>query len=193
MRVLSLCSGIGCIDFAAEQAGGEIVGQVEIDEFCQQVLAKHWPHVKRLGAIQEVTGDEFGPIDLLAAGFPCQPSSLAGKRLGREDPRYLWPEIARLLRHIYPRWAVLENVPGLLTVESGRVFRDILWTLAQMGYDARWCVYSAADVGAPHLRERVFVVAHARCERQSAGGLSSRTAPLASLWDDRLASGCPSL
>ena len=169
MRVLSLCSGIGGLDLAAEMAGMEVIGQVEIDPFCQAVLAKHWPCVTRLGDIKEVQGGEFGPIDLITAGFPCQPYSEAGKRLGREDPRYLWPEIARLICAVRPRWIVLENVPGLLTVESGRVFRDILWTLAQMGYDAGWGVYGAADVAAPQLRERVFIVAYTRNQSERGG------------------------
>lgn len=184
MRVLSLCSGIGGLDLAAEMAGMEVIGQVEIDPFCQAVLAQHWPRVTRLSNIEEVQGDEFGTIDLIAAGFPCQPSSMAGKRLGSADPRNLWPQVSRLIRTISPRWVVLENVPGLLSVEAGRLFGTVLWNLAQSGYDAGWQVHSATDVGAPHLRERVFIVAYARRERQPGGRVSGRTAPLGEIFND---------
>ena len=161
LRLLSLCSGIGGADLAAEWTGAiTVAGQVEIDPFCQHILAKHWPHVPRKGDIREVRGDEFGDIDITVAGFPCQPHSLAGKRKGSSDERNLWPEVKRLLSTIKPRWFVGENVPGLLSVEDGRFYGSILADLDALGYRCAWGVYGAGEVGAPHQRERIFLVAY---------------------------------
>jgi len=118
---------------------------------------------------------------ILTAGFPCQPVSFAGKRLGQEDERWLWPEVARVVRVVRPRLVLLENVPGLLVRGMG----DVLGDLAAMGYDAEWQSIPAAAVGAPHIRERVFVVAHpdsyggrcenvSECHRKKIPGLSGR-------------------
>ena len=98
-------------------------------------------------------------VDLICGGFPCQPVSHAGKRKGDADERWLWPQFARIVREVRPRWALIENVPGLLSIDAGRLFRGVLWDLAQAGYDAEWFTLSAADVGAPHLRERVWILA----------------------------------
>lgn len=166
MRMLSLCSGIGGADLAASWANIEVVGQVEIDPFCRQVLAKHWPSVKRMGDIKDVQGNEFGEVDIIVAGFPCQPHSLAGKRQGSQDERNLWPEVKRIISTAQPRWFVGENVSGLLTVESGRFFSGILTDLVTLGYSIGWAVYGACEVGAPHRRERVFIVSHADSDRQ---------------------------
>src|SRR6185437_8225206 len=125
MRVLSLCTGIGGIDLAAEAASMEIVGQVEIDDFCNRVLAYHWPHVRRIRDIYEVNGDEWGTIDLVVAGFPCQPASHAGKRRGAADARWLWPEVARILRAGQPAWVLLENVAGLISLGLDDILGDL--------------------------------------------------------------------
>ncbi|HLZ64364.1 MAG TPA: DNA cytosine methyltransferase [Ktedonosporobacter sp.] len=181
LRLLSLCSGIGGADLSAEWTGEiEVVGQVEIDPFCQSVLAKHWPDVKRMSDIREVNGDEFGAIDLLAAGIPCQGNSLAGKRQGAADERNLWPETRRIIGAARPRWVVVENVVGLLSVDDGQLFATILSDLDQMGYRAGWMVYGASEVGAPHQRERVFLVAHlsgigSRAWRPESAGLVRET------------------
>jgi DNA (cytosine-5)-methyltransferase 1 len=153
---LSLFSGIGGLDLGLERAGWECVGQVEIDPFCQRVLAKHWPHVPRWGDIREVDPDDLPRADLIAGGFPCQPVSSAGKRLGQDDPRWLWPQAARLVRQLRPRWLLLENVPGLLARGMG----DVLGELAACGYDAEWDCIPASAVGAPHQRDRVWIVAY---------------------------------
>jgi DNA (cytosine-5)-methyltransferase 1 len=158
--MLDLCAGIGGASLAASWAGIEIAGQVEIDPFCQAVLAKHWPSVKRMGDIKEVQGHEFGEIDIVFASLPCQPHSLAGKRQGSGDERNLWPEARRIIGKIKPRWVMAENVCGLLTVESGRFFGSILSDLDTLGYRVGWGVYGASEVGAPHRRERIFIVAH---------------------------------
>lgn len=163
---LSLFSGIGGIDLAAEAAGFRTIAFVEQDRYCQAVLRKHWPDVPIFDDVRKVTVDVLKAhgitrVDLVSGGFPCQPFSVAGKRKGADDDRYLWPEMARVIREIRPRWVLGENVPGLLSIDSGRVFGGVVRDLAQMGYRVGWCVYGAGHVGAPHLRKRVFVVAYA--------------------------------
>lgn len=155
----SLFSGIGGMDLGLERAGFECRWQVEIDPFCQRVLAKHWPDVKRYGDVRMV-GEELEPVDLICGGFPCQPHSVAGARRASEDERDLWPEFARLIRLLKPRGVLAENVRGLLSSEDGRFFGRVLRDLAERGYDAEWSVLRAADVGAPHQRARVFLLAH---------------------------------
>ena len=162
MRVLSLFSGIGGIDLGLTRAGMTIVGQVEIDDYCRQVLAKHWPNVKRLGDIKQVRGDEFGPVDLLAGGPPCQPFSVAGKRGGTADDRHLWPEMLRLVCACRPAWVLVENVAGLV----GMVLDVILADLEAEGYRGQAFVVPACAVGAPHRRDRVWIVAHSDGQRQ---------------------------
>ena len=161
MRVGSLFAGVGGFDLGLERAGMRIVWQVEIDEFARAVLARHWPDVPKYGDVRELTGDELDQVDLICGGWPCQPFSYAGKRRGSADERDLWPEFIRIIRRLRPRWVVGENVPGVLTADSGRYFGRILRDLAESGYDAAWRVLRAADLGAPHLRERLFLVAHA--------------------------------
>ncbi len=165
MKVLSLFSGVGGLELGFERSGMKIVGQVEIDRYCQQVLTKHWPNIRRWGDIHEFNDMlESGSItvtaDLICGGFPCQPFSTAGNRKGTEDDRWLWPEFYRTVCAVRPGWVVIENVPGLLSIDSGRVFAGILKDLSEAGYDAEWCVLSAAQVGAPHLRKRLFIVAY---------------------------------
>lgn len=124
LTVGSLFSGIGGLDLGLERAGMEVRWQVEIDPYCQRVLAKHWPNVTRYGDIKTIDWTEVEPIDLVCGGFPCQPVSLAGKRRAQDDPRWLWPEFARCLRVLRPRFALLENVPGILTAGFGSVLAD---------------------------------------------------------------------
>ena len=165
----SLFSGIGGIDLAAEWAGFKTVGMCEIDKFCQQVLDKHWPDVPKWGDVFELTGKEIietcGEIDLLSGGFPCQPFSTAGKRQGEKDERYLWPEMLRIICEVKPRWVLAENVRGILSIDAGRTFGRILADLAESGYRVGWLCYGAGDVGAPHRRERVFIVAYSQGSR----------------------------
>ena len=161
LSVGSLFSGIGGLDLGLERAGMEVRWQVEIDPYCQRVLAKHWPNVTRYGDIKTIDWTEVEPIDLVCGGFPCQPVSLAGKRRAQDDPRWLWPEFARCLRVLRPRFALLENVPGLLSAGFG----DVLGDLAALGYDAEWDCIPAAAVGAPHLRYRVVVVSYTNSQR----------------------------
>lgn len=156
----SLFSGIGGLDLGLERAGWHCRWQVEKDEFRKKILAKHWPEVTRYGDIRAVNTATLERVDLIAGGFPCQSHSLAGKRNGSADERDLWPEFYRIICELRPTWILAENVLGLLSSDSGRFFGRILRDLAQMRYDAWWQMLSAADFGAPHLRRRVFVVAH---------------------------------
>ena len=157
LRMLSLCSGIGGADLAAEWTNQiEIVGQVEINPFCQQVLAAHWPHVKRADDIREVHGDEFGAIDIVAGGIPCQPFSSAGKQRGVEDDRHLWPYAFAIVQQARPRWVLIENVRNFVPLALDLLLSD----LAGAGYEAGAIVLPACAVGAPHIRERCFVLAY---------------------------------
>ena len=170
LRYGSLFSGIGGIDLGMDMAGFECAWQVEIDGKCRQVLEQHWPGVPKYGDISEVKGSKVEPVDILCGGFPCQPVSVAGKRGGVDDERWLWDEFYRLICEIRPRWVVAENVPGLLSANFGRAFAGVLRDLAEGGYDAVWDVYPAGGpggVGAPHRRERIFIVAHTDSSKQT--------------------------
>ena len=177
----SLFTGIGGIDLAAEWAGFETVGQCEFADYPTKVLEKHWPNVPRWKDVRELTVEYIrnagiGEIALLSGGFPCQPHSVAGKRKASGDERDLWPEYRRLIGEIRPKWVLAENVRGLLSSEDGRFFRGVLRDLADLGYDAGWCTYPAAWVGAIHRRERVFTCAYSVSNRLLSGQKGSQVA-----------------
>lgn len=157
MRVGSLFSGIGGLDLGLERAGMTVAWQSEIDPYCCRVLAKHWPNVPNLGDVTAIDWKKVPRVDLICGGYPCQPFSFAGVRRGRDDPRHLWPHVRDAIRVLRPRWAVLENVPGHLSLGFDRVLSD----LAALGFDAEWSLVSACSVGAPHMRKRLFAVAYA--------------------------------
>lgn len=160
LKVGSLFTGIGGFDLGFERAGMEIAWQVEIDEFCNKVLAKHWPNVKRFKDVKTVSGKELEPVDLLCGGVPCQPASCAGKRRGTKDDRWLWKEPFRIIAELdpKPKWCVFENVRGLLTLENGLVFDNLLSELENLGYETRTFIIPACAVNAPHRRDRVWIV-----------------------------------
>ena len=170
MRVLSVFTGMGGFDLAAEWAGFEIVGQIEIDSFCNKVLKKHWPNVKRMRDIKDVKGDEFGPVDILCGGPPCQPASCAGKRRGEKDDRWLWGETLRLVRTIKPSWCLFENPTGILSLQGGIPFESLLLDLEEKDYIVQAFVLPAASVGAPHRRDRVWIVGYSRQQREGREG-----------------------
>ncbi len=158
LTVGSLFAGIGGFDLGFERAGFEIKWQVEIDPFCRAVLAKHWPHVRRYEDVRTV-GACVERVDVLCGGFPCQPVSENGKRGAFEaDERWLWPEYERLVRLLRPRYVVVENVAGL----RHRGFGLVLGGLAALGFDAEWESLPAAAFGAPHGRDRIWIVAYPR-------------------------------
>lgn len=165
---LSLFSGIGGIDLAGEWAGFQTVQFVEKDSFCQKILRKNFPGVPIHDDVLTFNGKEYeGTIDLLSAGFPCQPFSMAGKRRGSNDERSLWGEVERIISEVKPRWFVGENVPGLLTSERGAYFGRILASLEQLRYSTSWLCLSAKEVGAVHQRKRIFIVAYSNVLRYS--------------------------
>ena len=161
MTVGSLFAGIGGFDLGFERAGYDIRWQVDIDDYANRVLAKHWPHVRRYRDIRTIDWRDVEPVDVVCGGFPCQPHSVAGRRKASEDDRDLWPEVVRCLREVRPRWFVGENVPGLLSSEDGRFFGTVLRDLAACGFDVEWDCLPASAFGAPHRRDRVWIVAHA--------------------------------
>lgn len=163
LSIGSLFSGIGGLELGLESCGlGPVLWQVEHDPFCRSILARHWPGAARSVSDVRVAGAaNLAAVDLICAGFPCQPVSLAGRRKAREDARWLWPEVARIAGELGRPVLFLENVPGLLTADDGRAFGDVLGSLAALGYAAEWDCFRASDVGAPHRRERWFLLAYA--------------------------------
>ena len=165
MIVGDLFSGIGGFSLAAHCMGWRTAWFSEVDPYANRVLSHHWPDVPNHGDICAIDWETVEPVDVLTAGFPCQPHSLAGLRAGSNDERDLFDEIIRCAGVLRPRFIVLENVPGLFTSDAGRFFGRVLGALASLGYDAEWRVLSAADVGAPHKRERVWIVAYTDISR----------------------------
>lgn len=165
MNFISLFSGIGGLDLGLERAGMNCIVQVEIDDFCQKILYKHWSNVQKFKDIRDVKKENFlqKSIDLVCGGFPCQDVSLAGKRKGLAGKRStLWTEFYRIICEVRPRWVVIENVSGLYTANDGQFFTKILWSLSQGGYDVEWNTFYASDFGAPHSRERIFIIANSK-------------------------------
>lgn len=160
LTVGSLFAGIGGLDLGLERAGMRVVWQVEKDEYCRRVLAKHWPDVDRYEDVRDVGADDLEPVDLIAGGFPCQDIASANRKgEGISGARSgLWSEFARIVSELRPACVLIENVESLRWRRRGLgvVLRD----LAALGYDAEWEVLPAAAVGAPHKRSRLFIVAH---------------------------------
>ncbi|MCJ7447928.1 MAG: DNA (cytosine-5-)-methyltransferase [Bacteroidales bacterium] len=151
--------------------GWENVFQVEIDKFCQGVLAKNFPNVKRYGDIKEFNGTEYrGLIDIISAGVPCQPSSVAGNRKGEDDDRWLWPQMFRIVGEIRPPFVVCENPPGILSLAKGEPFKKILFALENEGYQTELFIIPACGVGAWHKRERVWIIANSNSNRKVVQG-----------------------
>ena len=156
LTVGSLFSGIGGLDLGLEQAGMEVIWQSEIDPYGCRVLKKHWPEVVNHGNIKEIKWGDIVRPDIICGGYPCQPFSTAGKRNGTDDPRHLWPWVRQAISELQPDYAILENVRGHITLGLSTVLGE----LASIGYDAEWQIVSANSVGAPHLRERVIIIAY---------------------------------
>jgi DNA (cytosine-5)-methyltransferase 1 len=159
MRVLDLFSGIGGFSLGLERAGMRTVAFCEVDKFCQQVLKKHWPDVPIHDDITQLDGKQYaGAIDLVCGGFPCQPFSVAGKQKGKNDNRYLWPEMLRIVSEAKPTWFIGENVPGIINMALEQVCVD----LEAQGYEVQTLIIPACAVDAPHRRNRIWIVAYSK-------------------------------
>ena len=173
LTVGSLFAGIGGFDLGLTRAGFDIAWQVEIDPYCQRVLAKHWPHVQRYGDIRAIDWGTVEPVDLLCGGFPCQDISFAGKGAGLAGERSgLWFEYAKAIETLRPRYVLIENVSAL----RSRGLDRVLGSLAALGYDAEWHCIPACAVGAPHRRDRVWIIAYAQSDRIQRGTFQQRGA-----------------
>lgn len=162
---LDLFSGIGGFALAAKEAGFRTVAFAEIDTHAIRVLKRHWPDVPNLGDVRRADWKSVGTVDLLTGGFPCQPFSVAGNRLGADDNRHLWPAMRDAIAALRPTWVVGENVPGLISLGLD----DVLTDLEQRGYSAQSFVVPACTVDAKHRRDRLWIVAHTY--RDGRGGL----------------------
>jgi DNA (cytosine-5)-methyltransferase 1 len=158
---ISLFSGIGGLDLGLEWAGWQCVAQVEKDDYCRRVLAKHWPDVPRFEDVHDVGRHNLPTADAVVGGFPCQPHSYAGQRRGAADDRNLWPEYLRIITELAPAWVVGENVPGLRTT----MLDDIISDLEGAGYAVQTFDIPAIAFDARHIRHRLFIVAYAEGER----------------------------
>ncbi len=158
---VDLFSGIGGFAIAAQCAGIKTIGFAEIDTYATKVLNRHWPHVPNFGDVRNITAQSITvPVFVLTGGFPCQPFSEAGKQAGREDDRYLWPEMFRVIKALRPAWVLGENVPPLIELALDQVLDD----LESAGYSTQSFVIPAGAVGARHRRDRVWILAHAAGE-----------------------------
>lgn len=171
MRHGSLFSGIGGFDLAAEWMGWENIFHCEWMPFPRKVLNYYWPNAK---TYEDITKTDFtihrGTIDILTGGFPCQPYSSAGKRLGKEDERHLWPHMLRAIQEIKPTYVVGENVRGLTNWSGGLVFEEVCVDLEGQGYEVQPILLPACAVGAPHRRDRIwFVAKNTLCSRRLHG------------------------
>lgn len=182
---LSLFSGIGGLDLAAEWAGFQTVGQCEWADYPTKVLEKHWPDVPRWRDIRTLTGESFyertglRTVDVISGGFPCQPFSVAGKRRGKDDDRYLWPEMLRVISEIRPAWVVGENVAGIVNMALDQVLSD----LESLGYSCQAFVIPACAVDAPHRRDRVAILG------RNANSVNEQTEQQICAWKDTKSGG----
>ena len=162
LKVLDLFSGIGGFSLGLHSTDiFDTVKFVEFDEFCQKVLKKNFPNIPIEGDIKNVKGKEF-EADIIVGGFPCQPFSVAGKQKGRDDNRYLWPEMFRLIKEIKPEFVIGENVQGLVNLQNGMVLRQVQDDLEGEGFEVQCFLIPASGIGAWHQRFRVWIVGHSK-------------------------------
>ncbi len=199
LTVGSLFSGIGGLDLGLERAGMQVIWQSEIDPYACKVLKKHWPEVPNHGNIKEINWRDVVRPDVICGGYPCQPFSTAGKRQGENDERHLWPWVRDAISALRPRYAILENVRGHLSMGG----TTVIGQLAEIGYDAEWRVISAASVGANHRRDRIIIVAYPNSSHapngrqretvpsQDRGGRNDRSGSRGDTWQVSMGStGC---
>ena len=164
MKVLDLFSGIGGFSLGLERAGMETIAFCEFDKHAQKILKKHWPDVPIHEDVRLLDATKYrGSVDVVCGGFPCQDLSLAGRKAGISGERSgLYREMLRIISECLPRYAIFENVTGLLSGDGGRWFAQFLYDLAEIGFDAEWHCIPASYVGAPHHRDRVWIIAYSK-------------------------------
>ena len=163
MKIGSLCTGYGGLDLAVETVtGAKTVWYSEFDKHVAKLMQHNRPELPNLWDLTKINWTEVQPVDILTAGYPCQPFSGAGQRKGTHDERHIWPHISKAISVLQPKLVVLENVRGHLTLG----FNEVLGALTQIGYDAKWEIIRACDIGAPHQRARLFVIAYPESTRR---------------------------
>jgi DNA (cytosine-5)-methyltransferase 1 len=182
MNVLDLFSGIGGFSLGFERAGMKTIAFCECEKHAKLILKKHWPDVPIFDDVSKLDGKQYrGTVDIVCGGFPCQDLSQAGAQAGFDGERsILYREMLRIISECLPRYAIFENVTGLLTGESGRWFAQFLYDLAAIGYDAEWHCIPASEIGANHHRDRVWIIAYHNigCEREKEEIQSRRNATI---------------
>ena len=160
LKVLDLFSGIGGFSLGLESTGFfETMAFVEKDEFCQKVLRKNFNNIPIEGDIRNVKGEKYR-ADVVTGGFPCQPFSVAGKRKGTDDDRYLWDETIRVVRECKPKWFIGENVEGLVNIQEGMVLRQVQTDLEKEGFEVQCLIIPASGIGAWHQRKRIWIIGY---------------------------------
>ena len=168
MKHLDLFSGIGGFALGLQKVGFETVAFCDIEKYCQHLLKQKWNGVKIYSDVREITKEKFKADgiespEIITGGFPCQPFSVAGSRKGTDDNRHLWPEMFRIIKEFKPRWIIGENVRGIVSIQDGLVFETVCTDLESEGYEVQTFNIPAVGVGAPHKRERIWIVANSRC------------------------------
>ena len=168
LKVLDLFSGIGGFSLGLESTGHfETVAFCEKDQFCQKVLKKHWSNIPIIDDVRRINGKEI-KADVVVGGFPCQSISIAGKQKGKDDDRYLFPEMLRIIKEVKPRWIIGENVQNLINISNGTILKDIVKGLENENFEVQCFSISASSQGAWHKRERIWIVANSN-DRLSIG------------------------
>jgi DNA (cytosine-5)-methyltransferase 1 len=168
VKHLDLFSGIGGFALGLQKVGFETVAFCDIEKYCQHLLKQKWNGVKIYSDVREITKEKFKADgiespEIITGGFPCQPFSVAGSRKGTDDNRHLWPEMFRIIKEFKPRWIIGENVRGIVSIQDGLVFETVCTDLESEGYEVQTFNIPAVGVGAPHKRERIWIVANSRC------------------------------
>jgi DNA-cytosine methyltransferase len=168
VKHLDLFSGIGGFALGLQKVGFETVAFCDIEKYCQHLLKEKWNGVKIYNDVREITKERFEADgiespEIITGGFPCQPFSVAGSRKGTDDNRHLWPEMFRIIKEFKPRWVIGENVRGIVSIQDGLVFETVCTDLESEGYEVQTFNIPAVGVGAPHKRERIWIVANSRC------------------------------
>ena len=179
VKLLDLFSGIGGFSYGLEKTGFQTVAFCEMDKYCKLVLQKHWKGTKIYSDVKEITkerleADGVELPEIITGGFPCQPFSIAGKQKGTNDDRHLWPEMFRIIKELKPRWVIGENVRGIVNIQDGVVFETVCTDLESEGYEVQAFNIPAAGVGAPHRRERIWIVANSRRTLRQGSGIREK-------------------